>query len=131
MAVRPTITRITGFVNDPGVAFVAQQNNVTGITSRVPVVNVQEMDSILKMNSGQTMVMGGLMQDRTTSSQQGTPVLSEIPLFGAVFRNQGDKIAKTELVVMLKATIVDGSTLSDVDKDLYRRFSDDRRAERL
>lgn len=127
MAVRPTITRITSFVNDPAVAYVTQANNISGITSRVPVVNVQEMDSVLKINSGQTMVMGGLMQDRTTSTQQGTPVLSEIPLFGAVFRNQGDKISKTELVVLMKATIVDGNNVSETDRDLYKRFSDDRR----
>ena len=131
LAVRPTVTRITSFVNDPGVAYVTQANNITGITSRVPVVNVQEMDSVLRINSGQTMVMGGLMQDRAQSTQQGVPVLSEIPLFGAAFRNQGDKISKTELVVLMKATIVDGSNVSDTDKDLYKKFSDDRRPTQL
>ncbi|MDB5490509.1 MAG: bacterial type and secretion system family protein [Micavibrio sp.] len=131
MAVRPTITRITSYVNDPGVAYVTQANNISGITSRVPVVNVQEMDSVLKINSGQTLVMGGLMQDRTQSTQQGTPVLSEIPMFGALFRNQGDKVSKTELVVLMKATIVDGSNISDTDKDLYKKFSDDRRPTQL
>lgn len=131
MAVRPTITRITSFVNDPGVAYVTQANNISGITSQVPVVNVQEMDSILKIHSGQTMVMGGLMQDRSQSTQQGLPVLSEIPMFGAMFRNQGDKISKTELVVLMKATIVDGSNVSETDKDLYKKFSDDRRPVQL
>ena len=131
LAVRPTVTRITSYVNDPGVAYVTQANNISGITSRVPVVNVQEMDSVLKMNSGQTMVMGGLMQDRAVSTQQGVPVLSEIPMFGAIFRNQGDKISKTELVVLMKATIVDGSNINDTDKDLYKKFSDDRRPAQL
>lgn len=128
MSVRPTITRITDYVSDPGVAFqVANAALATDIQSRVPVVNVQEMDSVVRMNSGQTLVMGGLMQDRTTSSQQGIPVLSEIPMFGAAFRNQGDKIQKTELVVFLKATIIDGNTVSELDRDLYKKFSDDRR----
>jgi MSHA biogenesis protein MshL len=131
LAVRPTITRITGYVNDPGVAYQTQANNISGITSQIPVVNVQEMDSVLRMNSGQTMVMGGLMQDRAQSTQQGLPVLSEIPLFGAAFRNQGDKITKTELVVLMKATIVDGSNISETDKDLYKKFSDDRRPAQL
>ncbi|MBU0859604.1 MAG: type II and III secretion system family protein [Alphaproteobacteria bacterium] len=129
MAVRPTVTRITSFVNDPSIQFVTAQNNITGVQSQVPVVNVQEMDSVVSMNSGQAIVMGGLMQDRSSSTQQGVPVLAEIPIFGAAFRNQNDKIQKTELVVFLKATIIDGAngTVHQTDKDLYNKFSNDRR----
>lgn len=122
MAVRPTITRITDFVNDPAVAFLG-----AGIDSPVPVVNVQEMDSVVKIGNGQTVVMGGLMQDRTTSTQQGVPVLSEIPVFGGFFRNQSDNVTKSELVVFIRARIVEGSNLDQTDKDLYRMFSGDRR----
>lgn len=122
MAVRPTVTRITEFVNDPAVAFLG-----AGIESPVPVVNVQEMDSLVKIGDGQTVVMGGLMQDRTTSTQQGVPVLSEIPMFGTLFRNQSDSVTKSELVVFIRARIVDGSNLDQTDKDLYRMFSGDRR----
>lgn len=128
MAVRPTVTRIARYVPDPAVAFIAAQNNLQ-IESRIPVLNVQEMDSVVRMNSGQAIVMGGLMQDRAESTQQGVPVLSEIPLFGAAFRNTGDRISKTELVVFLKATIIDGAngTADQTDKDLYNKFSGDRR----
>lgn len=130
MAVRPTVTRITEYVNDPSVAFaVAQAANVTTpIVSAVPVVNVQEFDSIIQVSNGQPIVLGGLIQDRTTSTQTGVPVLSEIPLVGGIFRNQNDRIEKTELVVLLKATIVQGgNNLHPTDKDLYRTFSQDRR----
>ena len=129
MAVRPTVTRITDFVDDPSVQYVTAKNNITGVSSRVPVVNVQEMDSVVKMNSGQAIIMGGLMQDRTDSQQNGVPVLSEVPVFGGLFRNQLDKVRKTELVVFLKATIIDGETgtVHQTDKDLYNKFSGDRR----
>lgn len=51
---------------------------------------------------------------------------------GALFRNQQDRINKTELVVFLKATIVDGgNTVHNTDKDLYRTFSSDRRPFKL
>jgi MSHA biogenesis protein MshL len=127
MAVRPTVTRIEGSINDPAVAF-ASAGLAEPITSPIPIVNVQEFDSIIRMNSGQAVVMGGLIQDRTTSIQGSVPVLGEMPLVGALFRNQVDKISKTELVVLLKATIVEGgNNVHKTDKDLYRTFSQDRR----
>lgn len=128
MAVRPTITRKISEVSDPAVAFTAAAAGAD-VTSAIPVMNVQEIDSVINLHSGQAIVMGGLMQDRSQSTQQGVPVLSEVPLLGGLFRNQSDNIQKTELVVFLKATIVDGggNTISDVDKDLYKRFSADRR----
>ena len=131
MAVRPTVTRITGYVNDPAVAYVSADLDQP-IESQVPVVNVQEFDSVLQMNSGQAIVMGGLIQDRTTSEQNAVPVLGEVPLVGALFRNQQDKIEKTELVVLMRATIVEGrNTVHNTDKDIYRTFSEDRRPFKL
>lgn len=134
MAVRPTITRVIDYVNDPAVAFVVANNNLDNtIASQIPVVNVQEMDSVVRLHSGEAVVMGGLMQDRTESTQGGVPVLSELPLAGGLFRNQGDKVEKSELVVFLKATIIDadGKTIDPADKDLYRAFAQDRRPLKL
>ncbi len=125
MALRPTITTIESFVNDPSVAYIAGD---TGLSSPVPQVNVQEIDSVINLQSGQAIVMGGLMQDRVESKQNGVPGLSELPLAGALFRNQGDKIQKTELVIFLKATIIEGNnSIHETDKDFYRKFSGDRR----
>lgn len=133
MAVRPTVTRIVNYVNDPAVSFVVASADLeTDIESPIPVVNVQEFDSVIQMNNGQAIVMGGLIQDRTQSQQTGVPVLDEMPVVGALFRNQADKIIKTELVVFLKATIVEGNnTVHNTDKDLYRSFSQDRRPDSL
>ena len=124
MSVRPTVTRIVDTVNDPGVDLL----NIPGVHSPVPEVNIQEMDSVIKMDSGQAVLMGGLMQDRTDSQKTGVPVLSEVPLVGAAFSSHGDKISKTELVILLKATIIDegDAVTDDTDRDMYKTFSDDR-----
>ncbi len=124
LSVRPTVTRIVDFVPDPGVALL----NIPNVQSLVPEVNIQELDSVIQMSSGETALMGGLMQDRTEGHQTGTPVLAEIPVLGGAFRNQNDKIIKTELVIFLKATILDGGDKGqdDTDRDLYKTFSDDR-----
>ena len=122
LSVRPTVTRIVGQVADPAVAFL----NVAGVRSNIPIVNVQEMDSVINIGSGQAVLMGGLMQDRLDSTQTGVPVLSELPIAGALFRGQSDKSAKTELVIFLKATIIDGAQADDSDRDLYKNFAGDR-----
>lgn len=129
MQVRPTVTKITEYVPDPAVAFVA----VPGVSSQIPVVNVQEVDSVVKMGSGQMIVMGGLLQDGTNSSSEAVPVLGEVPIVGNLFRNQGDKVSKTELVVFLKATILNdaGESVHQTDKDIYRVFGQDRRPSKL
>lgn len=127
MAIRPTITTITSFTNDPNPSLAT-----AGVTSPVPNVNVQEFDSVIKMNNGQAIVLGGLIQDRVASVRNGVPVASEIPFLGGLFRNQQDSIIKTELVVFLKSTIVEGgNTIHSTDRDLYRTFSSDRRPLKL
>lgn len=132
MAVRPTITRIVNSVNDPGTAYAAALSGID-IQSAIPEVNVQEIDSLISVRSGQPVVMGGLLQDRVETNHQGVPVLGELPMFGSLFKDKVDRIEKTELVILLKATIVpqgDG-TISNTDKDVYRTFSGDRRPFKL
>jgi general secretion pathway protein D len=127
MAIRPTVTSIVDFTNDPNPALVT-----AGVESPVPVVNVQEFDSVIQMNNGQAVILGGLIQDRISSTRNSIPVLGEVPMFGGLFRNQEDIVRKTELVVFLKATIVDhGNFIHPTDKDLYRTFSSDRRPFRM
>lgn len=130
MALRPTITSVLRRVENPAITFVTEENNIDiGDGGTVPELSVQELDSVIKVNSGQAIVMGGLIQDRTSVEQNGVPILSEIPLFGAAFRGHDDTVSKTELVIFLKATILDSPTDSvhNTDKDLYRKFSSDRR----
>lgn len=128
MQVRPTITKIDHYVSDPSISL-----NKGTVESKIPVMNVQETDSVLNLKDKQMMVMGGLLQDSTISQQEGIPVASEVPVFGGLFRNQGDKVEKKELVVFIKATILDDASESvyQADKDLYRVFGQDRRPSKL
>lgn len=128
MALRPTITRVANTVNDPGIAFAAANNNLA-ISSAIPELNVQEIDSIIQVRSGQAVVMGGLLQDRVDTSEDGIPGLMEVPVVGSLFKQKADNISKTELVILLKATILEdpSDSISNTDRDVYRQFSGDRR----
>ncbi len=133
LALRPTITRIINEVEDPAVQFVTATAGITGVQSLVPELNVQEIDSVIQVNSGQPVIMGGLLQDRTTIAEEGVPILSEVPMIGSLFRQHDDLLQKTELVIILKATILDtpGESIHNSDRDLYRKFSGDRRPFKL
>ncbi len=130
MFLRPSVTRIVGRVEDPAVQFIAGAN---GIVSEIPELNVQEIDTVVKVNSGQPIVMGGLLQDRIASANEGVPVIGEVPVFGNLFKKKTDLVRKTELVIFLKATILDApsDSIHNTDKDLYRTFSGDRRPFKL
>ncbi len=123
---RPTITKVEQTVTDPAPRLI---NPSTTVTNEIPQLSVQEFDSVLKVRSGEAVIMGGLTRDRSDSKATGVPGLSEIPLFGNLFKGTSSVITKSEIVVFLKATIVDsgGKTVHQTDKDLYRDMSRDRR----
>jgi len=131
MSVRPTITEVSSRKEDPAVVFAAEQAGIStdNISAEIPELNVQEIDTVVNMHSGQAIVMGGLLQDRYAVDDSGIPVLAEMPVVGNLFKKHDDAISKTELVIFLKATILDnpGQSIHDTDKDLYRKFSSDRR----
>lgn len=132
---RPSITRITGYVNDPGVAIsvaVAQQNSpnsqIPTITSAIPIIEAREMDSIVNMESGQTLVMGGLMQEQAQNAREGIPGLADIPFLGRLAGSNTRSNQVSELVVFIRATLVNApGTVADEDIRLYRTFTPDAR----
>lgn len=133
MAVRPTITRVVNEKEDPAIQYITAQAKITGVESLIPELNVQEIDSVIKVKSGQPIIMGGLLQDRSTAADEGVPVLGEVPVLGNLFKQHVDTVSKTELVIFLQATILPSpsDSIHDTDKDLYRQFADDRRPFKL
>ncbi|MBF0354042.1 MAG: hypothetical protein HQL43_02250 [Alphaproteobacteria bacterium] len=128
LGLRPTISRIARRVNDPAVDLQAAAAGST-ITSAVPVVEVREMDSMVTIPSGHTIIMGGLMQERVQKNTQGVPGASDIPVFGNLFKAQADSIAVTELVVFIRATVVRApeKSVSPADRDVYQKYTRDPR----
>jgi MSHA biogenesis protein MshL len=112
--VRPTISRITSFVNDPN-PDLANAN----VISRVPQIQTREMESVLKVSNGQIAVLGGLMQDSVQKQRDGIPVLSRVPVAGDAFSFRDDTNAKTELVIFLRPIVVHEASV-DGDLRAYR-----------
>jgi len=106
--VRPTISRITGFVKDP--------NPQLNTESLVPEIEVQEMESLLRLHDGNIGIIGGLMQDRDQRDTKGVAGLSNLPYVGKWFAFHDDQISKNELVIFIRPTVVRNVSL---DGDLH------------
>lgn len=125
---RPTVSFIVDRVEDPGVKIAAADANVTGVSSSIPVVAVREMDSVLTIPSGTVAVMGGLMQDSAGNLENGVPFVDETPIVGNLGKSRSDNAKMSELVILLRATIVDnGPKPDEADAELYKKYSRDRR----
>ena len=114
--VRPTISRIINFVEDPNPALAE-----AGVVSEVPVIQVREIESVLKIENGDTAVIGGLMQDQIDKSSTGVPILSSIPVLGALFRYQDDRYVKSELVIFIRPVVTRDASLTGDFKE-YRQY---------
>lgn len=69
---------------------------------------VRQSDSIVRASNGQLVVIGGLMQDSETRQNARTPFLGAIPVLGHLFRQTRNTGRKTELVILLRPTVVEG-----------------------
>ena len=132
MNIRPTLSRVTGTVDDPGVAVALATVNddlddPLSLTNSVPIVEVREIDSILRVKNGQIMVIGGLIEERSENEDAGVPGLSNIPYIGNAFKSVKRVKSTVETVIFIKATIVPGYGVEKEDKDFYRSFSTERR----
>jgi general secretion pathway protein D len=114
--VRPTISRVISFAQDPNPAL-ADAN----VVSQIPVIQVREVESVLKVNSGDVAVIGGLMQDEVTQTSRGVPILGSLPWIGAAFRYDDDRKNKTELVIFLKPTVIHSASI-DSDLKAFRQY---------
>ena len=120
--VRPTISRVTEFVDDPNPEL--RRVTVTApLTNSIPQIEVREIESMLRLTNGQIAVLGGLMQDTTTEADRGLPLVSDLPGIGNAFKTTNKDYRKTELVIFIQPIIVRDPSI-DGDLDIYQNYLD-------
>ena len=119
--VRPTISRVTEFVNDPNPSLIV---GGTTISNPVPQIQVREMESMLRLIEGQIGVLGGLMVDQDRTDEDGLPVLKDIEGVGSAFKTRTLSQTKTELVIFLQPFVINNPSL-DGDLQQYRQYLND------
>ena len=108
LRVRPTLSRIVGFVQDPNPAL--QQLN---IVSKVPEVQTRELESILRLKSGEMALLGGLRQKENKRLDRGIPGTPES--IDLITQSQTRGESHIELVILLKATVLESATASQLE----------------
>lgn len=139
LSVRPTLSRqVTTVDNISTLIALASVPNANGAipnfqdlaegAATIPVVEVREIDSVMKIRSGAVMVIGGLMEDSATNEERGIPGVSSIPWVGNAFKSRSESANKRELIIFIKATIVNSSgSASGIDRGAYEKYSTDPR----
>jgi general secretion pathway protein D len=112
------ILRVTPFITSAGMVEMIVSPEISNLSDQTvaistgtnsvgaPVINTRSADTVVVTPDGQTVVIGGLMQNTKTSTTSKIPLLGDIPGLGALFRRKVTNEAKTELLIFLTPQIV-------------------------
>lgn len=101
--IRPSMSRVIGQKTDPSLEFIAGESKVT---NTIPVIRAREFESVLRIENGSVAIMGGLMDDSVDNIRSEVPGMAALPLIGHLFRSRNDTIRKTELVILVRPTVI-------------------------
>ncbi|MBV2263606.1 MAG: secretin N-terminal domain-containing protein [Thauera sp.] len=97
--VRPTISGISGFKDDPN-------PSLGDIPNRVPQIRTREIESMLRLRSGEVAVLGGLMEDRLDHDTGRIPLFGDLPVVGELFTRRDNNVRRTELLIFLRPLLI-------------------------
>lgn len=94
------------------------------VYATAPVIDIRETNTVVRVKEGQTIIIAGMMQDKRRKTVTKTPLLGDIPVLGALFRNTDEEERKTELVILLTPTVLVGKRIDDISKEELRRLEE-------
>ncbi|WP_111641565.1 type II secretion system secretin GspD [Marinimicrobium alkaliphilum] len=123
------LLEVTPHINegDSVVLEIAQEvSSLSSISSQTgPITNQRNINTQILAEDGETVVLGGLIQDDVQTSEQRVPILGSIPVLGHLFRSQSSTVRKTNLLVFIRATVVrDERMLTGATAEKYRVIRD-------
>ena len=122
--IRPTVGAdgmITAEVH-AGVSRLDYSNTVVTSATTVPAVTAREAHSIMHLDSGSTMVVGGLLNSEDVKTVSKVPLLGDIPIIGEFFKHTESSTERRELIILITPVIVDENTparMSEKMQDYY------------
>ena len=97
--VHPSVIKVTEQIKDI---------QINGSSSELPLAQseIRESDTVIRAASGDVVIIGGLMKSDNVEMVSKVPLLGDIPLLGEIFTSRSKQMKKTELIIMLKPTVV-------------------------
>ena len=115
--VHPSVSQVSTVTKDINLG------SAGSLTLPLAASSTSEMDSMVRSQDGRVVAIGGLMRQSATSDRSQMPIVGNVPVLGALFRNTGKVSQKRELVVLIKPTIVEGASSWNEDLlDANRRI---------
>ena len=97
----------------------AIETETSGINS--PTIQQRAITSIVAVQSGETVALGGLIRDSSSESVSGIPVLKDIPLLGNLFKSTGVDSNRSELLVLITPRVIRGPAQARAVTDELRK----------
>jgi type II secretory pathway component GspD/PulD (secretin) len=119
--------KVSPIVQDDGSVYIKidqELSEVVDTFNQIPVLDRRSIKSNFVVQDRATVVLGGLMQDKRTQVDKGTPGLMDIPLLGRLFRSDDDKTEKRELLVFLTPRVVEPDEAELLTKVLKNEYSE-------
>ncbi|HEX4569687.1 MAG TPA: secretin N-terminal domain-containing protein, partial [Dongiaceae bacterium] len=88
---------------------VSQAVQTTSSNIDSPTIQQRRIESSVAVNTGETIALGGLIQDHQSNTVTGIPVLSNIPVLGNLFKTTNNQHDRTELLVLLSPKVIKNS----------------------
>jgi len=123
MKVRPTI-------QEDGTLMIEMNHELSEVAeffNEIPVLDTRRLVSQFLVRDGETVVLGGLTQDRHIEEDRGVPILMHIPLIGHLFRGDVDSSVKRQLLLFVTPRILDPDQASRLAPHYRESFRDGRR----
>jgi general secretion pathway protein D len=123
------ILRVAPRVNSNGQIQLDVAQEVSDVTKTTtsgidaPTFNRRRIESTVMVQDGETIALGGLIKDNKSFTRNGIPILSDMPVLGALFRSDDDSKTRTELLILLSPKVVrNAQEAHDVTEELRRRL---------
>lgn len=120
---------VTPRVNNSGLVTMEIQQEVsnavqtTSSSIDAPTIQQRQIDSVVAINSGETIVLGGLIQNSQSDTSSGVPGLHRIPLIGNLFGREIDDLRRTELLVLITPRVVrDKQSARDITREFRKKL---------
>lgn len=104
--VRPTISSVSDWKEDPN-----PSNKAAGVQNFVPQIRTREIESVMRVASGDIAVLGGLMEDRIDYNTGRLPLLGQLPIAGELVTKRDNSARKSELVIFLRPMVISEARL--------------------
>jgi len=121
------ILKVKPHINDSGIVSLEITQEVSNVREPIiegvksPVIFTRSAETTLVVKNGQSIILGGLIQENNETTKEGIPILSDIPIVGSIFGYTKEKKQRTELIVIITPHVVKSISEADLITEEFQK----------